>query len=83
MAFKTFNNSEGVTRKFYVSPRKFIAPAKVNIKLEKMRYSAWIPFGMNINYPTFDAARDEIKRRLSKADLPNLRLTFRREHITK
>jgi hypothetical protein len=48
-----------------------------------MRYSAWIPFGMNEQYPTFEAAKKEIKQRLNQADLPDLKLTFRREHITK
>ena len=82
-AFKKLNNGEGITNKFYVSPRKFIAPAKVNIKLESIRYSAWIPFGMSEQYSTFEAAKIEIKRRLEQANLPNLKLTFRREQITK
>ena len=82
-AFKQFNNGEGVTQKFYVSPRKFIVPAKVNIKLEKMQYNAWIPFGMSREYPTFEAAKEEIKTRLMKADLPYLKLSFKKESITK
>ena len=82
-AFKQFNDGEGVTQKFYVSPQKFIVPAKVNIKLEKMKYSMWIPFGKNQKYVTFEIARDEIKRRLNGADLPNLKLKFTREKITK
>ncbi len=77
------DNGESAAEKFYVSPRKFIAPAKVNIKLENMKYSAWIPFGMNKKYPSFEAAKTEIKRRLNEANLPDLKLTFRREHITK
>ncbi len=80
---KRLTNQEGVIRKFYVSPRKFIVPAKVNIKLEKMKYSAWIPFGMNDQYPTFDAAKEEIKKRLTKANLPALKLSFKKENITK
>ena len=80
---KKFENKEGVTDKFYVSPRKFIVPAKINIKLEKMRYSAWIPFGMSVQYPTFEAAKQEIKKRLKDADLPGLKLTFKKESIAK
>lgn len=80
---KNLRNKEGVKRKFYVSPRKFITPAKVNIKLERMNYSAWIPFGMNDQYPTFETAKMEIKARLNRADLPNLKLTFKKENITK
>ena len=77
------SNGESAVEKFYISPRKFIAPAKVNIKLEKMKYSAWIPFGMNDQYPTFDSAKAEIKKRLNKANLPALKLTFKKENITK
>ena len=62
-AHKKLNNKEGFIDKFYVSPRKFIASAKVNIKLEKMKYSAWIPFGMTEQYPTFEAAKQEIKKK--------------------
>ncbi len=82
-AFKKLNNGEGITNKFYVSPRKFIAPAKLNIKLEDMKYSAWIPFGMSEQYSTFEAAKIQIKTRIEQANLPNLKLTFRREHIAK
>ena len=82
-AHKQLNKQEGFVDKFYVSARKFIAPAKVNIKLEKMKYSTWIPFGMNEQYPTFETAKQEIIKRLSEADLPGLRLTFRKENITK
>ncbi len=82
-AHKKLNNKEGFIDKFYVSPRKFIAPAKVNIKLEKMKYSTWIPFGMSEQYSTFETAKQEIIKRLSEADLPGLKLTFRKENITK
>jgi hypothetical protein len=63
--------------------RKYIVPAKVNIKLETINYSAWIPFGMNEQYPTFEAAKEEIKTRLYDADLPELKLTFKKESIAK
>ena len=55
-------NGEGYTEKYFVSARKYIVPAKVNIKLENLQYSAWIPFGMNEQYPTFEAAKQEIKK---------------------
>ncbi|GAB4525998.1 MAG: hypothetical protein Tsb0014_05880 [Pleurocapsa sp.] len=77
------NNGESYIRRFYVSARKYITPAKVNIKLNKMQYSAWIPFGMTEEYPTFEAAQEEIKNRLSKADLPNLKMIFEKETIIK
>ena len=80
---KKINNVEGVTDKFYVSPRKFIVPAKVNIVLKKMRYSVWIPFGMNEQYPTFETAKQEIKKRLEEANLPGLKLAFKKESIAK
>lgn len=41
------HNGEGFTEKYYVSARKYIVSAKVNIKLKTINYSAWIPFGMN------------------------------------
>ena len=76
-------NGEGITTKFYVSPRKHIVPAKVNIKLEPMNYSAWIPFGFCEKYPTFEKAKKEIKQRLQNANLPGLKLTFTREKVTR
>lgn len=77
------NNGEGYVEKFYISPRKYIVPAKVNIKLEDIGYSAWIPFGMNEQYATFEAAKEEIKTRLYNADLPGLKLTFKKESVAK
>ncbi|MGL5832473.1 MAG: GIY-YIG nuclease family protein [Waterburya sp.] len=76
-------NGEGFIKKCYVTERKYIVPAKVNIKLETINYSAWIPFGMNEQYPTFEAAKEEIKTRLYEANLPGLKLTFKKESIAK
>ena len=76
-------NGEGYVEKYFVSARKFIVPAKVNIKLEDLQYSVWIPFGMNERYPTFEAAKQEIKNRLNHADLSGLKLSFKKESITK
>jgi hypothetical protein len=81
--FIGLNNGESVVEKFHVSSRKFVVPAKVNIKLEHLKYSIWIPFGMNEQYPTFEAAKQEIKTRLYNADLPGLKLTFKKESIAK
>ena len=78
-----FKNGEGYTKKYYVSARKHLVPAKVNIKLEFLDYNAWIPFGMSEQYPTFEAAKQEIKKRLEEADLPGLKLTFKKETIAK
>jgi predicted GIY-YIG superfamily endonuclease len=77
------NNGEGYLEKFYISPRKYIVPAKVNIKLEKIGYSAWIPFGLSEEFPTFETAKQEIRRRLQNSDLPELKITFKRETIAK
>lgn len=76
-------NGEGYTEKYYVSARKYLVTAKVNIKLEYLDYSAWIPFGMSEQYPTFEAAKQEIKKRFEEADLPGLKLTFKKETIAK
>ncbi|MDJ0687366.1 MAG: hypothetical protein QNJ41_02545 [Xenococcaceae cyanobacterium MO_188.B32] len=65
----------------YVSPRKYIVPAKVNIKLESINYSAWVSFGFCEKYPTFEEAKEEIRQRLKNANLPGLKLTFTRETI--
>ncbi|WP_036478240.1 GIY-YIG nuclease family protein [Myxosarcina sp. GI1] len=77
------NNGEGYVEKAYVSPRKFLTPAKVKIELQEMKYSAWIPFGLNPKFDTFEAAKEEIKRRLQTANLPNLKLALKKESITK
>ena len=77
------SNGEGDVQKFYVSARKFVVPAKVNIKLENIGYSAWIPFGTSAAFPTYEAAKEEITRRLKNSDLPGLKLVFKRETITK
>jgi predicted GIY-YIG superfamily endonuclease len=77
------NNGEGYVKKFYISPRKYIVPAKVNIKLEKIGYSTWIPFGFTEEFPTFETAKEEILRRLKTSNLPGLKITFKRETIAK
>lgn len=77
------SNGEGYVSKFYVSARKFVVPAKVNIKLESIGYSAWIPFGASAAFPTYEAAKEEVRRRLKNSSLPELKLTFKRETITK
>ena len=81
--FLKLQDNEAATDKFYVSARKFIVPAKVNIKLIEINYSAWIPFGMSQEYPSIELAKTEIKRRLLNSGLPGIKLTFRNEHISK
>jgi predicted GIY-YIG superfamily endonuclease len=76
-------NGEGYVKKFCVSARKYIVPAKVNIKLEDIGYSAWIPFGFSKEFPTFESATEEIRKRLIDSDLPGLKVTFKRETIEK
>jgi hypothetical protein len=77
------NNGEGYVKKFYVSARKYIVSAKVNIKLEDIGYSSWIPFGPSKKFSTFESAREEICRRLISSGLPGLKVTFKRETIEK
>jgi len=74
---------EGFIEKIYVSPKKSIVPAKANIKIESMGYSAWIPFGSNPEFPTFEAATTEFRRRLEDSNLPDFKITFKREGVTK
>ena len=81
--FLKLQDNEAATDKFYVSARKFIVPAKVNIKLTEINYSAWIPFGISQEYPSLELAKTEIKRRLLNSGLPGIKLTFRNEHISK
>lgn len=77
------SNGEGFVRRFYISAKKFIVPAKVNIKLENIGYSAWIPFGSCKEFPTYDSATAEIRRRLKDSELLGLKLGFKRETIEK
>jgi len=79
-ADRQLTNGVGYIKKFYVSPRKCIVPAKVNIKLDPIGYSAWIPFGPNQEFPTFELAKAEINRRLKNSGLPGLKLSFKREY---
>ena len=77
------SNGVGYVEKFYVSPRKYIVPAKVNIKLESIGFSAWIPFGLNEEFPTFVSAKQEIHKRLENSSLPGIKLAFKQETIEK
>lgn len=77
------SNGQGYVQKFYVSARKYIVPAKLNIKLENIGYSAWIPFGVSKEFPTFEAATEEIRKRLRGSGLPELKVAFKRETIEK
>ncbi len=80
---KNLSNGSGYLEKFYISPRKYIVPARVNIKIEKIGYSVGIPFGMNENFPTFPSAKAEISNRLKNSGLPNIKLSFKSETIGK
>ncbi|WP_157462264.1 hypothetical protein [Crinalium epipsammum] len=82
-ATNQLGNGEGYVKKLYVSPRKYIVPAKVNIQLETMKYSAWIPFGLSAGFPTFSSATEEIRKRFKDSGLPELKLAFKRETIEK
>lgn len=82
-AANQLSNGIGYIEKFYVSARKYIVPAKVNIKLETIGYSAWIPFGISADFPSFESAKEEICKRLKNSGLPGIRLGFKRETIEK
>lgn len=77
------SNRVGYVEKFYISARKYIVPAKVNIKLESIGYSAWIPFGLSEEFPTFVSCKEEIRKRLENSSLPTLKLVFKQETIEK
>ncbi|MDI9637647.1 hypothetical protein QM565_18110 [Geitlerinema splendidum] len=77
------SNREGFVEKLYISPRKFIVPARVNIRLESLNYSAWIPIGFSPSYPTFEEVKAEICRRFNRSSLPELKLGFKKETIGK
>jgi hypothetical protein len=55
----------------------------VNIKLETIGYSAWIPFGLSEEFPTFVSAKGEIRKRLENSGLPAVKLAFKQETIEK
>ncbi|MBP0030597.1 GIY-YIG nuclease family protein [Roseofilum sp. Guam] len=76
------DNGVGYITKFYVSPRKWLVPAKVNIKILEVGSGFGIPFGPTDDFPTFETAKEEIKRRLEASDLPEMKLTFQREKVT-
>jgi len=82
-AANQLSNGIGYIQNFYVSARKYIVPAKVNIKLENIGYSAWIPFGISENFPTFESAKEEICQRLKNSGLPGIKLAFKGETIEK
>jgi len=82
-AVTNLSNGVGYIEKFYISARKYIVPAKVNIKLESIGYSAWIPFGLSEEFPTFVSAKEEIRKRLESCSLPGLKLAFKQETIEK
>ena len=76
-------NGEAYTEKCYVTARNYLIPAKVNIKLKSLNYSAWIPIGMNKKFSSFEAVKEEITKRLNKTNLPGLKLSFTKERSTK
>ncbi|MDB9315074.1 hypothetical protein PN462_18310 [Spirulina sp. CS-785/01] len=76
------DNGEGYLTQFYVSPRKRVAPAKVNIKIPSLNnYSVWIPFGTSPEFPKLELAKAEIGRRLETSELPELKVSFKSEKI--
>ena len=77
-----FANGVGYVGKFYVSPRKFLVPAKVTIKILELDSGFGISFGPTDDFPTFETAKQEIKRRLQASNLPEMKLTFQREKVT-
>jgi len=74
-------NGVGYIDKFYVSPRKVLVPAKGNIKILEVGSGFGIPFGPSDDFPTFETAKAEIKRRLQTSDLPEMKLTFQPEKV--
>ncbi|MBP0009602.1 hypothetical protein [Roseofilum sp. Belize Diploria] len=58
-----------------------LVPAKGNIKILEVGSGFGIPFGPSDDFPTFETAKAEIKRRLQTSDLPEMKLTFQPEKV--
>jgi hypothetical protein len=74
-------DDDGCIQKVYVSPRKFIAPAKMTIKLEDIG-NFTIPFGPSNPNMKYEEAKEIIKKRLTESGIGSLKLTFSSEKIT-
>jgi hypothetical protein len=74
-------DDEGCIQKVYVSPRKFIAPAKMTIKLEGIG-NFTIPFGPANPNMKYEEAKEIIKKQLTESGIGSLKVTFSNEKIT-
>ncbi|NJK27351.1 MAG: excinuclease ABC subunit C [Coleofasciculaceae cyanobacterium SM2_3_26] len=74
---------EAYVEKFHVSPRKYLEPAKISMKLGGVNRELTIPFGKSEEFPSFELAKQEIRKRLENSGIPGLQLTFKREAIAK
>ena len=55
--------------KLYFSPRRYIHPARLTIKIKNINYSGSLPFGFSDSYPFYGTAKAEIERRMVLPDL--------------
>lgn len=83
LSHKDFPEDTCYTEKLYVSPRRWIKPARLMIKFEGTESGFGIPFGTNWQNVSmnFEDVKKEIKSRLSQSNLPEHKLTFVKETI--
>lgn len=73
------SENEGYINKVYISAKKFIVPAKINIEIDN-NSSISIPFGPKDGMK-YEEAIQLIRERLQNSGIANLKTTFTRESI--
>ncbi|MFM1841734.1 MAG: hypothetical protein RLZZ490_467 [Cyanobacteriota bacterium] len=71
----------GYIDKLYISKKRYVQPAKVNLKILDFNCSVSIPFGQSPDFPNYVDAKDEIRRRLSHAGFSHIKISFKQESI--
>jgi hypothetical protein len=71
----------GFIDKLYISKRRYVKPAKVNIKILDIDCSVWLPFGQSLEFPNYVDAKQEIKKRLNNAGFSSIKISFKQESI--
>ena len=67
--------------KLYFSPRRYIHPARLTIKIKNLNYSGSLPFGFSDSYPFYGTAKAEIERRINALDITSLQYSFTQENV--
>ncbi|ALJ68779.1 MULTISPECIES: hypothetical protein [unclassified Synechocystis] len=71
----------GYIDKLYISKRRYLQPAKVNIKILDSNCSVWLPFGKSLEFKNYVDAKEEIKKRLNNAGFSSIKISFKQESI--